>query len=155
LAYARHFPAIHWLGSYSEYVADMEGWYGSFYMNNRDRLLQILHEESELLEIVKLIGADALPDSRRLVLTMGRVVRVGFAQQNAYTNDAYMPYEHQLQLMALMVQVYDDCLGCIQRGVGLHELEQTGIFDRVTGCKEMPVEEWETVSTGLDYPLSP
>ena len=102
LAYERHFPAIHWLNSYSEY--DLSEWYsqkvGGDFMASKDALLRILYEESRLIEIVKLIGADALPERQRQVLKTAGVIRQTYLQQNAYDpKDAYIPLNTQLKMM--------------------------------------------------------
>ena len=91
LAYSRHFPAIHWLSSYSEYLQDLSHWYqdnvSPKFVDYRNRLMAILNQESSLLEIVKLIGSDVLPDDQKLILEIARVIRLGFLQQNAFHKD--------------------------------------------------------------------
>ena len=91
LAYARHFPAIHWLTSYSEYLNDLSGWYSDHvspkFVDYRNRLMAILNQESSLMEIVKLIGGDVLPDDQKLILEIAKVIRLGFLQQNAFHGD--------------------------------------------------------------------
>lgn len=91
LAYARHFPAIHWLTSYSEYLQDLSPWYKDHVNKNfvdmRNQLMGILNSESSLMEIVKLIGSDVLPDDQKLTLEIARVIRLGFLQQNAFHPD--------------------------------------------------------------------
>ena len=81
LAYARHFPAIHWLTSYSEYLNDLSPWYqdnvSPKFVDYRNRLMALLNQESSLLEIVKLIGSDVLPDDQKLILEIARVIRLG------------------------------------------------------------------------------
>ena len=98
LAYARHFPAIHWLTSYSEYVQDLAPWYnakaGKDFVANRNRLMAILNQESALMEIVKLIGSDVLPDDQKLTLEIARVVRLGYLQQNAFHKDDTLSLIH-------------------------------------------------------------
>ena len=87
LAYARHFPAIHWLTSYSEYLEDLSPWYRTHvspkFVTDRNQIMAILNQESSLMEIVKLIGSDVLPDDQKLTLEIARVIRLGFLQQNA------------------------------------------------------------------------
>ena len=87
LAYARHFPAIHWLTSYSEYLEDLSPWYRTHvspkFVTDRNQIIAILNQESSLMEIVKLIGSDVLPDDQKLTLEIARVIRLGFLQQNA------------------------------------------------------------------------
>ena len=92
LAYARHFPAIHWLTSYSEYLKDLAPWYtdtciAEISLTTATRLMAILNQESSLMEIVKLIGSDVLPDDQKLILEIARVIRLGFLQQNAFHKD--------------------------------------------------------------------
>ena len=91
LAYSRHFPAIHWLTSYSEYLKDLAPWYGEHvsmeFVDHRNRIMALLNQESGLMEIVKLIGSDVLPDDQKLILEIARVIRLGFLQQNAFHKD--------------------------------------------------------------------
>ena len=108
LAYARHFPAIHWLTSYSEYVQDLAPWYnakaGKDFIANRNRLMAILNQESALMEIVKLIGSDVLPDDQKLTLEIARVVRLGYLQQNAFhKDDTCVPIEKQAAQMRVIL----------------------------------------------------
>ncbi|MEE0685362.1 MAG: V-type ATP synthase subunit A, partial [Lachnospiraceae bacterium] len=104
LAYARHFPAIHWLTSYSEYTEDLSQWYEDYvgidFVKCRNKILAILNQESSLQEIVKLIGSDVLPDDQKLILEIARVIRLGFLQQNAFhKDDTCVPLEKQLKMM--------------------------------------------------------
>ena len=91
LAYSRHFPAIHWLTSYSEYLSDLAPWYQEHVNKNfvdlRNQMMALLNTESSLMEIVKLIGSDVLPDDQKLILEIARVIRLGFLQQNAFHKD--------------------------------------------------------------------
>ena len=102
LAYARHFPAIHWLTSYSEYLEDLTPWYREHvspkFVADRNQLMAILNQESSLMEIVKLIGSDVLPDDQKLTLEIARVIRLGFLQQNAFhAEDTCVPMENSLK----------------------------------------------------------
>ncbi len=110
LAYARHYPAIHWLNSYSEYVPDLSEWYednvAADFTQKRSRLIAILQEESSLMEIVKLIGSDVLPDSQKATLEVAKVIRLGFLQQNAFhKEDTYVPLEKQNKMIDLILQL--------------------------------------------------
>ena len=100
LAYARHYPAIHWLTSYSEYLTDLAPWYkanvNKNFVNYRNQIMGILNQESSLMEIVKLIGGDVLPDDQKLTLEIARVIRLGFLQQNAFhKEDTCVPLSKQ------------------------------------------------------------
>lgn len=111
LAYARHFPAINWLNSYSLYVDTLQPWYeeqfGPAYMANRTKAMQILQEEAELQEIVRLVGMDALSNADRLTLETAKMIREDFLQQNAFVDeDAYSSYAKQYQLLGMILE-YD------------------------------------------------
>ncbi|MDR2750116.1 MAG: V-type ATP synthase subunit A, partial [Clostridiales bacterium] len=140
LAYARHFPAIQWLTSYSEYLDDMQPWYeanvGPDFLTHRQALLRILYEESDLMEIVKLIGSDVLPDSQRLTLEIARVIRLGFVQQNAYhAFDTYVPFAKQLKMMEIILYLNEKCRKLISLGISMNVLKACDIFDQVIAIK--------------------
>ncbi len=140
LANARHFPSINWLTSYSEYVADIQGWYDGeispLFTTYRQQIFTLLQEEAKLMEIVKLIGADILPEDQKLVIEICRVIRVGFLQQNAYHQiDTYVSLEKQFQMMALILQLYEGGRDIIGRSIPLSQLTGTGIFDELVKMK--------------------
>lgn len=140
LAYARHFPAIHWLTSYSEYVRDLEPWYkknvGKNFVSCRTRILALLNKESELNEIVKLIGSDVLPDDQKLVLEIARVIRLGFLQQNAYhLSDTYVPLAKQLKMMETILYLYDKCAELIGLDMPMSLLREDPVFEEVISIK--------------------
>ena len=140
LAYARHYPAINWTNSYSEYLGDLEQWYhdnvGTDFMRCREELSSILYEESSLMEIVKLIGADVLPDDQKLTLEIARLIRVGFLQQNAFhPDDTYVPLEKQLKMMRVILHLYHKCQQIVALQVPIGRLVETGLFDKLTKMK--------------------
>ncbi len=140
LAYARHFPAIHWLTSYSEYVRDLTPWYethvGRDFIPCRTRILALLTKESELNEIVKLIGSDVLPDDQKLVLEIARVIRLGFLQQNAYhPSDTYVPLAKQLKMMETILYLYDKCEALIGLNMPMSLLREDRIFEEIISIK--------------------
>ena len=147
LAYARHFPSINWLTSYSEYVTDLKPWYdknvGTDFVSCRQRLSNLLQQEAQLLEIVKLIGADVLPEDQKLTIETAKLIRVGFLQQNAYhAIDTYVPLDKQLRMMQLILRLYDGAKGLIARSIPLSQLIQTGIFDSLSKMKyEVPNDD--------------
>lgn len=147
LAYARHFPSINWLTSYSEYATDLKPWYdknvGTGFVPCRTRIANLLQEESSLMEIVKLIGSDVLPEDQKLVIEVARLIRVGFLQQNAYhAVDTYVPLEKQLKMMELILRLYDGAKAQIGRSIPLSQLKATGIFDELVRLKyEIPNDQ--------------
>jgi len=140
LAYARHFPAINWITSYSEYIDDLAPWYeerfGEAFAGFRVRIVRLLREESKLMEIVKLIGADILPDDQKLTIEAARVVRLGFLQQNAYhETDTYVPLPKQMKMMEIYLYLYDAARGLLDRSIPIGQLRETGIFDSLIRIK--------------------
>jgi len=140
LAYARHFPAIHWLNSYSDYVGDLAPWYtknvGEDFVECRNQLLSILTQENQLNEIVKLIGSDVLPDDQKLVLEIARVIRLGFVQQNAYhPSDTYVPLAKQLKMMQTILYLYHKAKLLIDRNMPMSLLKENPIFEKVISIK--------------------
>ena len=140
LAYARHFPAIHWLTSYSEYLPDLSAWYADNvspkFVDYRNRLMNILNQENSLMEIVKLIGSDVLPDDQKLTLEIARVIRLGFLQQNAFhKDDTCVPLKKQFGMMDIILYLYKKCRELVARGMPMSVLKAEGIFEKVIAIK--------------------
>lgn len=140
LAYARHFPAIQWLTSYSEYLTDLAPWYtehvGEDFVDCRNQILSILTQESKLNEIVKLIGSDVLPDDQKLVLEIARVIRLGFVQQNAYhPSDTYVPLIKQLKMMRTILYLNTKAKELIAMNMPMSVLKQEDIFEKIISIK--------------------
>jgi V/A-type H+/Na+-transporting ATPase subunit A len=140
LAYARHFPAIQWLTSYSEYLNDLAPWYtkhvGEDFIECRNQILSILTQENQLNEIVKLIGSDVLPDDQKLVLEIARVIRLGFVQQNAYhPSDTYVPMAKQLKMMQTILYLYQKSKLLIDRDMPMSLLRENPVYDKVISIK--------------------
>ena len=140
LAYARHYPAINWNDSYSEYLGDLGGWYydnvGHDFMPCRERIANLLLQENNLMQIVKLIGSDVLPDDQKLTIEIARVIRVGFLQQNAFhAVDTYVPLEKQLKMMEIILYLYDKCAALVAKQVPVSRLLATGLFDELVQMK--------------------
>ena len=127
LAYARHFPAINWLTSYSLYLDSLEGWYtqqfGETYMANRSKAMHILQEENELQEIVRLVGQDALSASDRLTMETAKMIREDFLQQNAFVDeDAYSSYAKQFRLLDIVLKYDELCREALDKGADMNGL---------------------------------
>ena len=140
LAYARHYPAINWNDSYSEYLGDLSEWYydnvGPDFTACRSRLADLLLQENSLMQIVKLIGSDVLPDDQKLTIEIARVIRVGFLQQNAFhAVDTYVPLEKQLKMMEVILYLYDKCSALVAKQVPVSRLLETGLFDQLVRMK--------------------
>lgn len=140
LAYARHFPAIHWLTSYSEYLSDLSTWYtqnvNPDFVGYRNQLIAILNQESKLMEIVKLIGSDVLPDEQKLVLEIARVIRLGFLQQNAFhAEDTCVPMDKQFQMMKVILYLYKRSKVLVSMGMPMSVLKEDSIFEQIISIK--------------------
>ena len=140
LAYARHFPAVNWNNSYSEYFSDLENWYaqelGADFPELRARLVSLLQEEASLQEIVKLIGADILPDDQKLIMEIAKVIREGYLQQNAFhKTDAFTPPAQQAEMLRAILYLYDKAKDVCAKGIPLRLLHDTEIFSVVSRMK--------------------
>ena len=149
LAYARHFPAIHWLTSYSEYLNDLAPWYrknvAPRFVEYRNQLLAILNQESSLMEIVKLIGSDVLPDDQKLTLEIARVVRLGFLQQNAFhKDDTCVSMEKQYKMMELILYLNQKAKALVAMGMPMSVLKSENIFEKIIAVKyDVPNDKLE------------
>ncbi|MDY3919935.1 MAG: V-type ATP synthase subunit A [Candidatus Limivivens sp.] len=140
LAYARHFPAIHWLTSYSEYLNDLAPWYKDNvdpnFTDHRNQIMAILNQESSLMEIVKLIGSDVLPDDQKLTLEIARVIRLGFLQQNAFhKEDTCVPMRKQFKMMDIILYLNKKARALVTMGMPMSVLKESNIFDRIISIK--------------------
>lgn len=140
LAYSRHFPAIHWLTSYSEYINDLAPWYAENvdknFIDYRNRLIAILNQESSLMEIVKLIGSDVLPDDQKLTLEIARVIRLGFLQQNAFhPEDTCVPMSKQMKMMDIILYLNKKAKSLVSLGMPISVLKSEPIFEHIISIK--------------------
>ncbi|QBD88011.1 V-type ATP synthase subunit A [Clostridium tetani] len=140
LAYARHYPAINWLTSYSQYNVMLTDWYleniSEDIIELRNKMLKILFEENKLQEIVKLVGEDVLPDDQRLILEVARILKVGFLQQNAYHDeDTYVPKEKQYKMLKAIELFYDNAYKCVKMGIPISKIRNEEIFGSLIKMK--------------------
>jgi V/A-type H+-transporting ATPase subunit A len=140
LAYARHYPAINWMESYSEYGMDFTAWYKANvdpkFNEYRTRIVSLLNAEDKLMETVKLIGSDVLPDDQKLTLEIARVIRLGFLQQNAFhPEDQNVPLIKQFKMMETILYLYDNARRLVAEGHPMSVLRQDTIFEKVIAIK--------------------
>ena len=158
LAYSRHFPAINWLTSYSLYRERLSDWFTENV--SRDwipltrRCLKTLQTESELKEIVQLIGADALSPDDRLTLEAARSLREDFLQQNAFEDgDSYTPLNKQCALLRLIFSFEDKCRRAIARGASVDEIADLPVREKIGRAKSAPVGSFEADYTEIEAEL--
>ena len=154
LAYARHFPAINWLTSYSLYLDTLKGWcdenLGRSFMQNRGRAMALLQKEAELQEIVKLVGQDALSPADNLTLESAKMIREDFLQQNSFAdNDAYSEYDRQARMLALIRQYDTQCLSAAERGGNLSELFAIPAREKIGRAKGVPADQYKDAYANL------
>lgn len=159
LASARHFPAINWLESYSEYVDDVAHWWqeqiGQDWRTMRDQAMAILQRESHLEQIVKLVGPDALPDDQRLILETARILREGFLQQNALEEiDTYTTLQKQVQMLDLILHFHKRAEQIIERGCPIVVLRDLPVLNSLMRMKSVvrneQLEEFKKIRKDLD-----
>ncbi|NLJ31155.1 MAG: V-type ATP synthase subunit A, partial [Clostridiales bacterium] len=148
LAYRRHFPAVNWLTSYSLYVDTMERWFNSHvhpdWMECRSRIMRLLQEESELQEIVKLVGIDALSAPDRLRLEAARSIREDFLHQDAFhETDTYTPLEKQYTMMKLVLEYYRESVEALGRNVSVEKLVKLPVRERIGRFKYVPADRMQ------------
>ena len=163
LAYARHFPAINWNISYSEYMDDLRKWYDTNvdrkFVGLRAEMMSILHEETQLMEIVKLIGSDVLPDDQKLILEIARVIRVGYLQQNAFhPEDTFVPFEKQFKMLQLISYLKAQSVRLLSTKRTIRAITATGIFDELIkikyDVKNNEIEKLDTYYEKIDLALA-
>ncbi|MBR6080236.1 MAG: V-type ATP synthase subunit A [Treponema sp.] len=141
LANARHYPAIGWIDSYSEYAEEVKAWWDRLdpsWSEIRLKAMDILKREQRLQQIVRLIGADALPESDRLILTVSELIKNGFLQQNAFDDiDQYSVPEKQVQILQLIVQFYDLSLAAIKAGCPLVRINELPVKNEIVRAKSV------------------
>lgn len=153
LAYARHFPAINWNDSYSEYVPDFAAWYRENadpdFLPLREEICAILMEENKLMEIVKLIGADVLPDDQKLVIEVAHVLRAGFLQQEYFSeNDAFVPMKKQCAMMKVILHYYHKMHDAVALQIPMSELLKLGLSEKLIAMKhDVPKDDLSLIDS--------
>jgi V/A-type H+/Na+-transporting ATPase subunit A len=163
LASARHFPAINWLDSYSEYIEDVADWWrekvGKDWLAMRNRAMELLSEENRLSQIVKLVGPDALPYAERMVLETSRLIREGILQQNATDPvDAYSPVEKQIRMLELVLYFHERGMNIIKRGAPISVVHDLPVVDTLIRMKSNvandELSKFEDIQKAIDEQMS-
>ena len=140
LAHARHFPSINWLSSYSGYIPMLRDWFkqnvASDMINLRSKMMKILQEENKLMDIVKLVGEDVLPDDQRVILEIARIIKIGYLQQNAYhPQDFYTDLPRQHSMLKVINRLYDRAYSCVKKGIPLSKIKNEKLFSDIIMMK--------------------
>jgi len=140
LANARHYPAISWLDSYSEYVDEIADWWqersNGEWMELRQRIMDLLQQEGKLQQVVKLVGPDVLPDTQRIILETCEMFKNAFLQQNSYDKvDTYCTPEKQIKMLRLILDFYKLGLENIKKGANIHQIKGLEVHSDIMRMK--------------------
>lgn len=140
LANARHYPAISWLDSYSEYVAEISDWWKSkssgMWEELRRKVMDLLQQEGKLQQVVKLVGPDVLPDSQRIVLETCTMFKNAFLQQNSFDKiDMYCSPEKTIKMLQIILDFYDLGVENIKKGANIHQIKQLPVVSEINRIK--------------------
>jgi len=141
LANARHYPAISWTDSYSEYADEVQDWWDHLnprWNSVRRKSLDLLKQDQRLTEIVRLIGPDALPDEQKMILLAAQIIKDGFLQQNSFDEiDMYCVPEKQVRLLQLIMDFYECANTCIELGAPMTKITETGLKEELSRLKSI------------------
>lgn len=159
LAYQRHFPAINWLTSYSLYADMLADWYKANvspdWMTLRARFMELLHEEAELKEIVKLVGMDALSPADRLKMETARSIREDFLHQLAFHEvDTYTSLKKQFCMIRLILAFHDEANAAAKQGADVEELSALPAREKIGRFKYVPEEQIDSEFEALSLEIS-
>ncbi|MGA7860254.1 MAG: V-type ATP synthase subunit A [Thermoplasmata archaeon] len=159
LANRRHFPSINWLQSYSLYAGELEPWFRSHIAPDwgtlRQRALQTLQQESELQELVQLVGVDALPEREKVVLDVARMIREDFLQQSAYDEiDTYTSIKKQYRMLRTILRFGDQELEAVQKGATLAQIAKLPVRSRVSRMKWTKEADLDATFDQLELDIS-
>ena len=147
LADRRHFPAIHWLRSYSLYVDSIRHYWesiGKGWYELRSRALALLQKEAELQEIVRLVGPDALPQQERAILEGARMIREDFLQQSAFHEiDTFCPEKKQYEMLRIILKFFDKMVSAINKGIHIEDILKMKSIELIARMKIVDNEKFE------------
>jgi len=156
LAYARHYPAINYLTSYSGYVTMLEDWYkenvAPDMIELRNKMIRLLQEEEKLNEIVQLVGEDVLPNDQALILETARIIKKGFLQQNAlHPEDTYVVLNKQYKMLKVIDLFYENALLCVKMGIPISTIRSEDVLQDILKMKyEIPNDKLELLDVLMD-----
>ena len=159
LAYRRHFPAINWLNSYSLYLSSLRPWFdehlGVAFMEHRDKAMHMLQQESDLQEIVQLVGKDALSPGDQLTLEVARMLREDFLQQNAFMDvDSYTSFDRQERMLSMILRYDELAREAIAQGAQIDAILELPVRTSIAQTKYEEPDAWQTAFDGIDRELT-
>ena len=147
LANARHYPAISWIDSYSEYAEEVNGWFCSNvdprWGNTRDKVRQILAEDNKVQQVIKLVGEDVLPDDQRLIAFTAFLIKNGYLQQNSFGSDSYSPPSKGFEILDVIIDFYNKALNLVRKGIPISLIKEDESVDSITHLRELAPDDAE------------
>lgn len=145
LANARHYPAISWTDSYSEYAAEVDGWFCSNvdprWGEVREEVRNILAEDNKIQQVIKLVGEDVLPDDQRLIAFTAFLIKNGYLQQNSFTADSYSPPLKGFEILSVILDFYHKALDLVHKDIPISLIKEDESVDAITHLRELPSED--------------
>ena len=145
LANARHYPAISWTDSYSEYASEVDGWFCANvdprWGEVRDEVRNILAEDNKIQQVIKLVGEDVLPDDQRLVAFTAFLIKNGYLQQNSFTADSYSPPIKGFEILSVILDFYHKALDLVHKDIPISLIREDESVDAITHLRELPPED--------------
>lgn len=147
LANARHYPAISWIDSYSEYAEEVNGWFCSNvdprWGDIRDKVRQILAEDNKVQQVIKLVGEDVLPDDQRLIAFTAFLIKNGYLQQNSFGSDSYSPPSKGFEILDVIIDFYVKSLNLVRKGIPISLIKEDESVDSITHLRELAPDDRE------------
>ncbi len=147
LANARHYPAISWTDSYSEYASEVDGWFcsnvDSRWGEVREEVRNILAEDNKIQQVIKLVGEDVLPDDQRLIAFTAFLIKNGYLQQNSFTADSYSPPLKGFEILSVILDFYHKALDLVHKDIPISLIREDDSVDAITHLRELPSEDKE------------
>ena len=155
----RHFPAVDWLTSYSLYLDQVGNWWdknvNEDWQDLRRETMRLLEKESELEEIVQLVGPDALPPSDQFALQAARMVREDFLQQNAFHDvDTFCSPEKQFRMLQIIMEFYETGQQAIEEGVSVDSLAEMDVLEDISRMSNISSDDWEEKSSQIEMKMN-
>jgi V/A-type H+-transporting ATPase subunit A len=140
LANSRHYPSISWIDSYSEYIPDIKGWWHKHvdenWLNLRYEIMELLQKEQRLLQVIKLVGPDILPQTQRLILEVCNIFKNTFLQQNAFDEvDSYSCARKQFLMLEIILLFYHKSEELVRKGINVNEIRQAPVYNELIRMK--------------------
>ncbi|MCC8057758.1 V-type ATP synthase subunit A [Cloacibacillus sp.] len=147
LANARHYPAISWTDSYSEYASEVDGWFctnvDARWGELREEVRNILAEDNKIQQVIKLVGEDVLPDDQRLIAFTAFLIKNGYLQQNSFGSDSYSPPMKGFEILSVILEFHHKSMELVRKDIPISLIKDDESVDAITHLRELAAEDKE------------